>query len=344
MTHPEERGASAPAPAPAALTGRRAVVLAAGAAVLSACSDDDEPLGGARRRRRRSPGEETARRTEGPGQTVLTQGDLDDVAARLTDLLDGEDVQAFLAYARPSDPGAWRRMWTGLHSVPTVDRRFVLQPAREGWRNRRGGPVNAVVRGVVAYRVDGCDAQPMAHLCDLSVFKAPDGAVRVQTLGPLRDEGAAPWLLAPVAAVTGGNVVLISRASDAATARRILPQVDGGAGRALAFIPPPTGVSKVCVTLGWPGAEDTLYGGSSGEFVGSAHSYRYVDPQQLAATGRRGSGETFQGSRVVIEPGAMIAQGAEAVTAHESIHALAFQWGRGAQPLYAEGLARYARV
>jgi hypothetical protein len=340
MSHAaQQRGPSRRLPGLTAQSSRRAVVLATGAAVLGACSDDEETPTGRRRRQRRSRGDDGQQ--GGPRQTVLTQADLDEVARRLTEHLEGDDLQAFLAATRPSDSGMWRRMWEGLHAVPTVDRRFLLQSARPGWRNRRGGPVSAVVRGVVAYRIEGCDAEPMAHLCDLSVFKSPGGAVRVQTLGPLRDEGAAPWLLTPVSAATAGNVVLISRATDAGTARQILSAVDRGAGRALDFILPPAGVSKICVTLGWPGAEDTLYGGSAGEFVGSAHSYRYVDPQELAETGRRGPGEVFQGSRVVIEPGAMVAQGAEAVTAHESIHALAFQWGRSAPPLYAEGLARY---
>jgi hypothetical protein len=341
MSHAaQQRGGTRRLPGLSAPSSRRCVVLATGVAVLAACSDDEETPIGPRRRPRRSR-DDDGRQQARAGQTVLTQADLEEVARKLTEHLEGDDLQAFLAATRPSDSAMWRRMWEGLHAVPTTDRRFLLQSARPGWRNRRGGPVSAVVRGVVAYRIEGCDAEPMAHLCDLSVFKSPDGAVRVQTLGPLRDEGSAPWLLTPVSAATAGNVVLISRATDAGTAGQILSAVDRGAGRALDFIAPPAGVSKICVTLGWPGAEDTLYGGSAGEFVGSAHSYRYVDPQQLAETGRRGPGEVFQGSRVVIEPGAMAAQGAEAVTAHESIHALAFQWGQSAPPLYAEGLARY---
>lgn len=346
MTHAaQQRGPSGPVPGLTTRSSRRAVVLAAGAALVSACSGDDEGPDRARQRSKRRQRREDDRAGQSrPEENVLTQADLDGVAQALTERLDGDDLRAFLDYSRPADAAMWRRMWEGLHAVPTTERRFLLQPARDGWRNRRGGPVSAVVRGVVAYRIEGCDAEPMAHLCDLSVFKAPDGAVRVQTLGPLRDEGAAPWLLTSVSAATAGNVVLISRTEDAGTARRILSQVDRGAGRALDFIPPPAGVSRICVTLGWPEAEDRLYGGSAGEFAGSAHNYRYVDPQQLAETGRREPGEAFKGSRVVIEPRAMPAQGAEAVTAHESIHALAFQWGPGAPPLYAEGLARYFEI
>ena len=102
-------------------------------------------------------------------------------------------------------------MWDGLHTVPTLDRTFWLQRADGSWVNQRGGPVTATLRGVVSYRIDGCDAEPMAHLCDLSVFKPARGPVRVQTLGPLRDETEAPWLLAPVACEVGSHAVLISR-------------------------------------------------------------------------------------------------------------------------------------
>ena len=324
---------------------RRTVVAGAAFGLLSACSGDDEeaPTGSGRRRRRGkrrkkardgSPG-------KGPGTTALTQTDVDGVASRLTELLDGDDVEAFLRYARPTDADMWRRMWEGLRTVPTLDRRFHLQSAADEWRNTSGGPITATLRGVVAYRVEGCDAEPMGHLCDLTVFKAPGGRVRVQALGPVREPEAAPWLLTTVAAVSAPHAVLISRDVDAATARDVLGDVDRGAARALDFITPPAGVSKICVTLGWPEARDVLYGGSRGEFVGSAHNYRYVDPQVLADTGRRRSPETFDGSRVVIDPGAMAGQGAEAVTAHESVHALAYQWGPGAPPLYAEGLARW---
>jgi hypothetical protein len=323
---------------------RRAVVLAAGAGALSACSRGEDPPEPSEAREGRQRGRRKQGRKSPRGTTVLTQGDLEEVSAQLTSLLDGDDRDAFLAYARPSDPAQWERMWDGLHTVPATERRFLLQSARDGWTNPRGGPVNAVVRAVVAYRISGCDAQPMAHLCDLTVFKSPKGRVRVQTLGPLREEDAAPWLLSPVSAVSGTSVVLLSRASDAATARRVLSDVDRGAARAMRVIEPPSGVSKICVTLGWPEARDRLYGGSGAEFVGSAHNYRYVDPQRLADTGRRGRGESFEGSRVVVEPEGLAAQGAEAVTAHESVHALAFQWGRGAAPLYAEGLARWVEL
>jgi hypothetical protein len=327
---------------------RRAVVTGAGLVLLSACSDDDEApaQGNDRRRRRRRRGREDRAEGSGGGRdvTVLGQSDLDEVSSRLTALLDGDDLDAFLTYARPSDSAGWRRMWEGLHTVPTVDRRFHLQSARPEWRNRKGGPVTATMRGVVAYRIEGTDAQPMAHLFDLSVFKSPDGEVRVQALGPVRDPDAAPWLLTKVAAVTAPHVVLISRDVDAAVARDALADVERGAARALDFLPPPAGVSKICVTLGWPRARERLYGGNGGEFVGSAHNYRYVEPQVLADTGTRDSHESFAGSRVVVDPGAMAGQGAEAVSAHESVHALAFQWGPGAPPLYAEGLARWFEI
>lgn len=323
--------------------GRRTVLVAAGAGLLQACSDDEPDAldpGRRRRRRRRGRGER-----DEPGRTRLTQDDLDEVAARLSALLDGDDRRAFLDYARPADAAQWERMWDGLHTVPTLDRTFWLQRARESWVNRRGGPVTATLRGVVSYRIDGCDAEPVAHLCDLSVFKPASGSARVQTLGPLRDETEAPWLLAPVAAEVGSRSVLISRAQDAAAARRILADIDAGAQRAMDVVVPPSGVSRICVTLGWPEAQERLYGGSQGDFIGSAHGYRYVDPQQLADTGERGAaGETFEGSRVVVDPAATDAQGAEQVAAHESVHALAFQWGRSAPPLYAEGLARYVEL
>jgi hypothetical protein len=330
---------------PGSLT-RRTFVVGTGLGLLSACSDDAEEseVEARRRRRRRRRGRGNREQGAADGRTVLTQTDLEQVASRLTELLDGDDLDAFLAYARPSDTTGWRWMWQGLHEVPTTDRRFLLQSAEEGWANDKGGPVNVTVRGVVAYRIEGCDGEPMAHLCDLSVYKAPNGRVRVQTLGPLREKEAAPWLLTPVSAVAAGHVVLIAREADAALARRLVGEVDRGAARALDFLPPPAGVSKICVTLGWPEARDTLYGGSRTEFIGSSHNYRYVDPQVLADTGRRGQGETFRGSRVIVDPGAMAAQGAQAVTAHESVHALAFQWGQGAPPLYAEGLARYVEA
>lgn len=322
---------------------RRGLVLGAAAGLLAACGGDDEPLqeppGQPRRRRRQKSG-----RTPAAGETALTQADLEQVAAELTARLDGEDLQDFLRYARPSDVGQWTLMWQGLHDVPTTDRRFYLQPADDRWTNSQGGPVTAGVRGVVSYRVEGCDAQPMAHLCDLTVFKPPGRRARVQTLGPVRDDAAAPWLLGPVTAVTAAHTVLVSRVEDAAAARRVLDDVDQGAARAMEVIAPAAGISRICVTLGWPEARERLYGGSDAELVGSAHNYRYVDPQQLAETGTRGAGETFLGSRVVIDPAATSAQGAEAVTAHEAVHALAFQWGQGAPPLYAEGLARYVEV
>jgi hypothetical protein len=316
--------------------------------LLSACSGGDEESASRlerrrRRRQRRRAREEGAGTSpqDGNGATVLGQGDLDEVVSELTDLLDGDDLDAFLEYARPSDDAMWRRMWEGLHTVPTTDRRFHLQSARRAWRNRQGGPVTAGLRGVVAYRVEGCDAEPVAHLCDLTLFKAPGGRVRVQTLGPVRDPESAPWLLTDIAVATAPHVVLISRDVDDATARALLDDADQGAARALAFLPPPSGVSKICVTLGWPEARETLYGGSRGDFVGSAHNYRYVEPQVLADTGERGTGESFGGSRVVVDPSAVAGQGAETVTAHESLHALAFQWGPDAPPLYAEGLARW---
>ena len=272
---------------------RRTVLVAAGAGLLQACSDDDpDALAPGRRRRqgRRGKGD----RAE-PGRTRLTQDDLDEVAARLSTLLDGDDRQAFVDYARPADAVQWERMWDGLHTVPTLDRTFWLQRADGSWVNQRGGPVTATLRGVVSYRIDGCDAEPMAHLCDLSVFKPARGPVRVQTLGPLRDETEAPWLLAPVACEVGSHAVLISRVQDAATARGILDQVDAGARRAMDVVAAPAGVSRICVTLGWPQARDRLYGGSQGDFIGSAHGYRYVDPQQLADTGERGAGESVRG-------------------------------------------------
>ena len=325
---------------------RRTAVTGAALGLLSACSDGDEEAGsrpGRRRRNGRKGADDGGKRQPGQasGPTVLTQADLDGIASELTELLDGGDLDAFLEYARPTDDAMWRLMWEGLHMVPTTDRRFHLQSARPGWRNPKGGPITAGLRGVVAYRVEGCDAQPVAHLCDLTVFKAPGGRLRVQALGPVRDPEAAPWLLSKVAVGAAPHVVLISRDVDESTARDVLGDVERGAARALAFLPPPSGVSKICVTLGWPEARDVLYGGSQGEFVGSAHNYRYVDPQVLADTGERGTGESFEGSRVVIDPSAVAGQGAEAVTAHESLHALAFQWGPDAPPLYAEGLARW---
>lgn len=321
---------------------RRTVLVAAGAGLLQACSDDDpDALAPGRRRRRRRRGKDDGAE---PRRTRLTQDDLDEVAARLSALLDGDDRQAFLDYARPADAVQWERMWDGLHTVPALDRTFWLQRADGSWVNQRGGPVTATLRGVVSYRIDGCDAEPMAHLCDLSVFKPARGPARVQTLGPLRDETEAPWLLAPVACEVGSHAVLISRVEDAVTARGMLDQVDAGARRAMDVVTAPAGVSRICVTLGWPQVRDRLYGGSQGDFIGSAHGYRYVDPQQLADTGERGTGAGVEGSRVVIDPAATSAQGAEQVAAHESVHALAFQWGQSAPPLYAEGLARYVEL
>ncbi len=322
---------------------RRTVLLAAGAGVLTACSEDEptalDPQRTGRPRRRRKK-----KQQQKAGENALTQADLDALAQELTDLLDGGDRQAFLDYARPSDPTQWEQMWDGLHAVPTIERSFLLQSADERWRNAEGGPVNATVRGVVAYRIDGCDAEPFAHLCDLTVFKPPKRGARVQMLGPLRDSTAAPWLLAPVQAVVGSRVVLISRVADAVVAERILADVDAGAARAMDAVLPPSGVSRICITLGWPEARERLYGGSNGDFIGSAHNYRAVDPQELADTGQRGRGEVFDGSRVVIDIGALSAQGPEKVAAHESVHALAFQWGQSAPPLYAEGLARYVEL
>ncbi len=323
---------------------RRTVLVTAAAGLVAGCSDDDPTVAGENRRRPRKKKKSKQRNQAKPGQTRLAQDDLDGVAAELTALLGGEDRQGFLDYARPSDRAQWERMWDGLHAVPTVDRAFVLQAADDGWVNQKGGPVNATVRGVVAYRIDGCDGEPVAHLCDLTLFKPPKGAARVQALGPVRDETAAPWLLSPVEAVVGTSVVMIARTQDAATARRIVSQADAGAERAMDYLTAPPGVSRICITLSWPEARDRLYGGSDGDFVGSAHNYRYVDPQVLADTGERGRGETFDGSRVVIDTGAMSAQGPEKVSAHESVHALAFQWGRSAPPLYAEGLARFVEL
>ena len=257
---------------------------------------------------------------------MVTDLEIDALVARLDAGLRRGDVRALAAVAPGIDVAAWRRRVTTLRRFPLDSVRFGLDRTLGRQVNASGGPVDLTAYLVLTHRIVDCDASPVTQAYDARLTKpGRDATLTITRLRQTDATSPAPWDLGDYRVVQGDHVVLAATRDDLPRARAGLPRIDAGVARAMALIPPADGVSRLFVALADPGCGPVRPGPA---------------PEYTGLTRRVGE----PGSRVVLHPAAFGSpDGLQRVALHESVHALAHQWGPGAPAWPAEGHARVVR-
>jgi hypothetical protein len=329
---------------PHASLGRRGLLLGGLGLLTTACSDGSSGA---------SPSKPTS---SGPiiheqdAGNVISTADLDELASRLNQALRDADVQAMKEVAPTIRVAEWERRLENIARFPMSEVGFEFDQTYDRQVNASGGPLQIEAHFALTHQISDVDSRPVVQVYWVDLEKrTPDSPVRITSLeGPHDDSSPAPWDLADDWEVlTGDHVVLVARPTDAARARASLASIDAGVARAMDVIAPPDGVTKAFVALA--DASTPLYRDgettSISEYAGVAFRAGYVDPQEAARSGKgAGRNAPYASSRILLLPAAFgSASGLEDVAMHETIHAMASQWGIG-DPWPAEGLARWAEA
>lgn len=325
--------------------GRRALLAGAGGLFLTGCSGGgSEPAA----KPEQSPSSSGPIVHEQDAGTVISQADIAELVGKMDAAVRNADAAALGAVAAKIHEPVWQRRLDNLARFPLDEIGFVFDKSLGRQVNASGGRIETDAYIALTHRIAGVDARPVVQIYSATLAKAgPDAPVRIIDMDDHPDGEGSPaaWDLEDWDAVESQHVVAAARREDMGLLRANLAAIDAGAAEALALIDPPEGVSRTFVVYARP--DNPIYGGNMDiptvkEALGLAIRVGFIDPSQAARSGRgAGAKAAYAGSRLVLHPSAFgSADLVRKVAKHESIHALAFQWGDG-DPWPTEGLARW---
>ncbi len=315
--------------------------------LLAGCSD------GGSKASAPGPGKSTSATPDGPiihtqdAGNVITTEDIEALVGRLGEALRHADVETMRTVVPDLKVGEWQRRLENLRRFPTSDVGFVLDETLDRMVNAAGGPVEIEADVALTHRISDVDSRPVVQTYHATMRKAtPDSPLEILGLdGPRDPISPAPWDLRGWEMVEGRHSWVAVRTAMVDRVRANIASVDAGAARAMELIAPPDGVSKLFFAVAEVG--DPLFGNGDyrPERDGFAIRAGYVDPAEVARTGKSaGPRAAYAGSRLMLRPGAFDSPArATAVAMHEAVHGLAYQWG-DSDPWPAEGLATWGEV
>jgi hypothetical protein len=330
---------------PPASLGRRGLLVGGLGLLTTACRDGSSDA---------SPATPTSSgpiiQQQDAGNVISTE-DVDRLVGQLNTALREGDVASMKAVAPDLHVPEWERRLGNIARFPMSSVGFQFDDSYDRQVNASGGPLDIDANVVLTHRIADVDSREVVQVYRFGLAKAaPDAEVHITEIrGPYESASPAPWdLTDDWDVLVGDHVVLTARSGDMGRARAALPSIDAGAAAAMDVIAPPQGVSKVFIALADPGSPLYNDGDTTStvtEALGVAYRAGYIDPEEAASSGKgAGAKAPYASSRLLLHPSAFESSDLlRGVALHESIHAMAFQWGDG-DPWPTEGLARWAEA